>query len=93
MTPNQGCAHRCLDPDCNEATFDRTATACAHCQGTRLRAEHPGGIFDPERQAFICSHCGGEDLDPLLLLRHQFRAGRLAEKVPEMAQLLDLTDH
>ena len=53
-----GCAYRCLNPDCNDATFDRSATCCAHCGQQQLLAEHPGGVFDRLRQAFICGDCG-----------------------------------
>lgn len=57
-----GCMYRCLDPNCNDATFDINADSCVHCGNTKLQAEHPGGFFDKSRQAFICSHCGEEDL-------------------------------
>lgn len=26
-----GCVYRCLDPNCNDATFDINATSCVHC--------------------------------------------------------------
>lgn len=52
--------YRCLNPDCNDATFDIDATCCAHCGHPELRAEHPGGVLDGQRRTFICGDCGGE---------------------------------
>jgi len=88
-----GCMYRCLDPDCNDATFDINATACVHCGNTSLQAEHPGGIFDPKRQAFICS-CGEEtDGDVLPKFRQMARSGELDRLAPGFSGLFDLTDH
>jgi hypothetical protein len=90
-----GCVYRCLDPNCNDATFDITATSCAHCGNTKLQAEHPSGSFDKDRQAFICSHCGEEDFDNggLSRLRKMARNGELDKLAPGFSSLFDLTDH
>ncbi len=80
---------------CNDATFDINATSCVHCGNTELRAEHPSGWFDKSRQAFICSHCGEEDLDTgnLSKLREMARNGELDKLAPGFSELFDVTDH
>lgn len=91
-----GCVYRCLDPNCNDATFDMSATCCIHCGYTKLRAEHPSGHFDVQRQAFICSHCGEVDNDAdagLARLRKIARDGALDKIAPGFSALFDLTDH
>ena len=89
-----GCVYRCLDPECNDATFDVSATCCVHCGNTKLRAEHPSSQFDVQRQAFICSHCGVMDNDDSLpRLRKMARDGTLDKLAPGFSALFDLTDH
>ena len=94
MTKTTGCVYRCLDRDCNLPTFEASAKCCAHCGSTNLRAEHLGGIFSVDRQAFICSTCGEEYAhDSTCMLRKKAKDGVLDSLAPGASALFDLTEH
>ena len=87
----EGCVFRCLD--CNMPTFDMRAKCCAHCGKARLQAEHLGGVFNVQHQAFICDTCWVEMPDATATMRKALKNGALDEVAPEAAALFDLTDH
>jgi len=89
-----GCAFICADPQCNEGTYDLKATCCSHCGSTELRLFHPSGSFDAERQAFVCSTCGGEmHTAGTAHIRKMAKSGELDQLTPGASDLFDLTDH